>query len=72
MPLKHQSLPELLADLDNNNRTNPVASYTFHNTYFMDNMKLSERDEEVCSLWQGHLRSPLYLRFLSFSCIIPR
>ncbi len=46
MPLKHQSLPELLIDLEQEDHTKSVASYTFRNTFFMDSMKLTEAKVE--------------------------
>ncbi len=46
MPLKHLSLAQLLFDLEEENQTKQVASYTFRNTYFMDSMKLTDTEVE--------------------------
>ncbi len=46
MPLKHQSLAELLFDLEEENQTERVASYTFRNTFFMDSMKVTDTEVE--------------------------
>ncbi len=48
MPLKHQSLPELLAHLDVRHSQHPppaAASYNFRNTYFMDDMVPTEEQQ---------------------------